>query len=72
MQKARKCSKKAASTCSAREGEHVTRAIKFHMEKLVKLISGSDDVQSSLSNINVKVAKTTAKKDWFLADHEIT
>jgi hypothetical protein len=60
-----------AATDAAREDESKKLSIKFHMEKLVELLSGSDDVQSSLSDINVKVAKTTAKKDWFLADHEI-
>lgn len=63
---------KAAADDAARERESKKSSIKHQTEKLVELLSGSDDVQSSLSDINVKVAKPTAKKDWFLADHEIT
>ena len=74
MKKAEKDKKEIekAATDAAREMESQKSSIKFEMEKLVELLSGRDDVQSSLSDIKVKVAKTTAKKDWFLADHEIT
>lgn len=73
MKKAEKDKKQIAkaATDAAREGEYKKFSIKSHMGKIVELLSGSDDVQSSSSDINVKVAKTTAKKDWFLADHEI-